>query len=134
LMGTTTALVCAYVIRFLAISIGGIEAGLARIPPSIEQASRLLGETHSGTLRRIHLPLLRPALGAAALLVFVDTMKELPATLMLRPVNFDTLATWLYAEAARGTYEEGAVAALAIVLASLLPVILLARTQFKTNY
>ncbi|MBF6615999.1 MAG: iron ABC transporter permease [Candidimonas sp.] len=134
LMGTTTALVCAYVIRFLAISIGGIEAGLARIPPSIEQASRLLGETHSGTLRRIHLPLLRPALGAAALLVFVDTMKELPATLMLRPVNFDTLATWLYAEAARGTYEEGAVAALAIVLAGLLPVILLARTQFKTNY
>src|SRR3546814_5388110 len=74
-----------YVIRFLAISIGGIEAGLARIPPSMEQASRLLGETSTGTLRRIHLPLLRPALGAAALLVFVDTMKELPATLLLRP-------------------------------------------------
>lgn len=130
-MGTTTALVGAYVIRFLAISIGGIEAGLARIPPSLEQAARLLGETPTGTLKRVHLPLLRPALGAAALLVFVDTMKELPATLLLRPVNFDTLATWLYAEAARGTYEEGAVAALAIVLAGLLPVILLARTQFK---
>src|SRR5690606_27490759 len=68
LMGTTTALVCAYVIRFLAISIGGLESGLARIPPSMEQASRLLGETSSGTLRRIHLPLLRPAIGAAALL------------------------------------------------------------------
>lgn len=134
LMGSTTALVCAYVIRFLAISIGGIEAGLARIPPSMEQASRLLGESPGGTLRRIHLPLLRPALGAAALLVFVDTMKELPATLLLRPVNFDTLATWLYAEAARGTYEEGAVAALAIVLAGLLPVILLARTQFKPTH
>ncbi|UYO92147.1 ABC transporter permease [Pollutimonas sp. M17] len=134
LMGTSTALVCAYVIRFLAISIGGIEAGLARIPPSMEQAARLLGETATGTLRRIHLPLLRPALGAAALLVFVDTMKELPATLLLRPVNFDTLATWLYAEAARGTYEEGAVAALAIVLAGLLPVILLARTQFKSTH
>lgn len=131
-MGTTTALVGAYVIRFLAISIGGIEAGLARIPPSLEQAARLLGETPTGTLKRVHLPMLRPALGAAALLVFVDTMKELPATLLLRPVNFDTLATWLYAEAARGTYEEGAVAALAIVLAGLLPVILLARTQFKT--
>src|SRR3546814_7356177 len=76
LMGTSTALVCAYVIRFLAISIGGIEAGLARIPPSMEQASRLLGETSTGTLRRIHLPLLRPALGAAALLVFVDTMRS----------------------------------------------------------
>ncbi|PLC54350.1 iron ABC transporter permease [Pollutimonas nitritireducens] len=133
LMGTTTALVCAYVIRFLAISIGGIESGLARIPPSMEQAARLLGETSSGTLRRIHLPLLRPALGAAALLIFVDAMKELPATLLLRPVNFDTLATWLYAEAARGTYEEGSVAALAIVLAGLLPVVLLARTQFKST-
>lgn len=134
LMGTSTALVCAYVIRFLAISIGGIEAGLARIPPSLEQAARLLGETPSGTLRRIHLPLLRPALGAAALLVFVDTMKELPATLLLRPVNFDTLATWLYAEAARGTYEEGSVAALAIVLAGLLPVIILARAQLKSSH
>ncbi|MCC2595632.1 iron ABC transporter permease [Pusillimonas sp. MFBS29] len=133
-MGTSGALVGAYMIRFLAISIGGIEAGLARIPPSLEHASRLLGETSSGTLRRVHLPLLRPALGAAALLVFVDTMKELPATLLLRPVNFETLATWLYAEAARGTYEEGAVAALAIVLAGLLPVILLARAQLKTSH
>lgn len=133
LMGTSTALVCAYVIRFLAISIGGIEAGLSRIPPSLEQAARLLGETSTSTLRRVHLPLLRPALGAAALLVFVDTMKELPATLLLRPVNFDTLATWLYAEAARGTYEEGSVAALAIVLAGLLPVILLARSQFNSS-
>lgn len=134
LMGTSTALVCAYAIRFLAISIGSLEAGLARIPPSMEQAARLLGETPAGTLRRVHLPLLRPALGAAALLVFVDAMKELPATLLLRPVNFETLATWLYAEAARGTYEEGAVAALGIVLAGLLPVILLARTQFKLNH
>lgn len=133
LIGTSAVLVCAYVIRFLAIPIGSLEAGLARIPPSMEQAARLLGETPSGALRRIHIPLLRPAIGAAALLVFVDTMKELPATLLLRPVNFDTLATWLYAEAARGTYEEGAVAALAIVLAGLIPVILLARTQFKSG-
>jgi len=116
LMGSMGALVCAYAIRFLAISTGALEAGLARIPPSLEQASRLLGESSAGTLRRVHLPLLRPALAASALLVFVDAMKELPATLLLRPMNFDTLATWLYAEAARGTYEEGAVAALAIVL------------------
>ena len=129
LMGSTAALILAYAIRFLAISAGGIEAGLSRIPPSIEQASRLLGESPSGTLKRVHLPLLRPALGAAALLIFVDTMKELPATLMLRPMNFETLATWLYAEAARGTYEEGAVAALAIVIAGLIPVILLAKSQ-----
>lgn len=130
-MGSTTALVCAYFIRFLAIPVGAVEAGLTRIPASLEQASRLLGETAGGTLRRVHLPLLRPAIAAAALLVFVDTMKELPATLLLRPLNFDTLSTWLYAEAARGTYEEGAVAALAIVLAGLLPVILLARTNLR---
>lgn len=134
LMGSVAALVCAYTMRFLAISVGGIEAGLARIPPSLEQASRLLGESASGTLHRVHLPLLKPALATAALLVFVDAMKELPATLLLRPLNFETLATWLYAEAARGTYEEGAVAALAIVLAGLIPVILLARTNLKIGH
>jgi iron(III) transport system permease protein len=132
LMGAGVVLVVACAIRFLAMPVGGIEAGLARIPPAIEQASRLLGETTAGTLRRVHLPLLRPAMAAAALLVFVDAMKELPATLLLRPANFDTLATWLYAEAARGTYEEGAIAALAIVLAGLLPVVLLARNQLGT--
>ncbi|MES2532428.1 MAG: iron ABC transporter permease [Pseudomonadota bacterium] len=129
LMGAGVVLVVACTIRFLAMPIGGIEAGLARIPPSLEQASRLLGETPAGTLRRVHLPLLRPAIATGALLVFVDAMKELPATLLLRPANFDTLATWLYAEAARGTYEEGAIAALGIVLAGLLPVLLLARSQ-----
>ena len=130
-MGTSAGLLIAYVIRFLAISIGSFEAGLSRIPASIEQASRLLGEPPTRTLRLIHLPLLRPALVSAALLIFVDTMKELPATLLLRPLNFDTLATWLYAEASRGTYEEGAIAALLIVLVGLIPVILLARTQSK---
>jgi iron(III) transport system permease protein len=132
-MGSMTALVCAYAIRFLAIGTSGIEAGLARIPPSLEQAARLLGETAGGTLRRVHLPLLRPAMAACALLVFVDAMKELPATLLLRPMNFDTLATLLYGEAARGTYEEGAIAALAIVVAGLLPVILLARTPLHPS-
>ena len=71
--------------------------------------------------------MLRPALIASALLVFVDAMKERPATLLLRPLNFDTLATWLYGEAARGTYEEGAIAALGIVAAGLIPVLILAR-------
>ncbi|AIO74379.1 ABC transporter permease [Burkholderia multivorans] len=131
LIGSAAALVIAYAVRFLAIAAGNVEAGLARIPPSLEQAARSLGETAAGALRRVHLPLLRPALTTSALLVFVDAMKELPATLLLRPLNFDTLATWLYAEAARGTYEEGAVAALAIVLAGLVPVILLARTRHK---
>ena len=128
LMGSVSALVLAYVLRFAIIAAGGTEAGLARIPLSLDQAARGLGDTSGAMLRRVHLPLLRPAMAAAALLVFVDAMKELPATLLLRPLNFETLATWLYADAARGAYEDGAVAALMIVLAGLLPVILLART------
>ena len=128
LLGAGVVVVAACAIRFLAMPLGTVESGLARIPPALEQAARSLGETPAGLLRRVHLPLLRPAMAAGALLVFVDAMKELPATLLLRPAHFDTLATWLYAEAARGTYEEGAVAALAIVLAGLLPVVVLART------
>ena len=127
LMGTIWVLVLACTLRFLAVAIGSLEAGLSRIPPSLDAASAALGEGPLATLRRVHLPLLRPSLAAAALLVFVDTMKELPATLVLRPMNFETLATWLYAEAARGTYEEGALAALLIVLAGLAPVVALAR-------
>ncbi|QIL69221.1 iron ABC transporter permease [Diaphorobacter sp. HDW4B] len=131
LMALGVILVVACSIRFLVIPVGGIESGLQRIPSTLEQASRLLGETAFGTLLRVHLPLLKPAVATSALLVFVDAMKELPATLLLRPANFDTLATWLYAEAARGTYEEGAVAALLIVVAGLLPVVLLAKTQLQ---
>lgn len=129
LMAAGIVLVVACGIRFLVMPIGSLQAGLARIPPAIEQSARALGETASGTLRRVHLPLLRPALVTGALLVFVDAMKELPATLLLRPANFDTLSTLLYGEAARGTYEEGAIAALAIVVAGFVPVALLARTS-----
>ncbi|WP_220433182.1 ABC transporter permease [Cognatiluteimonas lumbrici] len=131
LMGSAAALVLAYLTRFLAIAAGGIESGFARIAPSLDQAAASLGHAPGAILRRVHLPLLRPALAASALLVFVDAMKELPATLLLRPLGFETLATWLYAEASRGTYEEGAVAALLIVLAGLLPVVLLARTGVR---
>ena len=131
LMSLGMVLVVACGIRFLVIPVGGIESGLQRIPATLEQASRLLGESTFGTLLRVHFPLLRPAIATSALLVFVDAMKELPATLLLRPANFDTLATWLYAEAARGTYEEGAVAALLIVVAGLLPVVLLAKAQLQ---
>ena len=119
--GSGAALVLAYVIRFLAISAGGMEAGYAKIPASLDMAARSLGESTRGTMLRVHLPLLKPALGAAAILVFVDCMKELPATLLLRPFGFETLATHIYAEAARGTYEDGAVAALMIVLVGLGP-------------
>jgi iron(III) transport system permease protein len=127
LAGSGAALIYAYVVRFLAVSAGGIDTGFDKIPRSLDHSARSLGRSPAGMLREIHLPLMRPALGAAAILVFVDCMKELPATLLLRPMNFETLATHLYGEAVRGTYEEGAIAALAIVLVGLLPVIVLAR-------
>ncbi len=134
IMGSAAGIVLAYTLRFMAISVGSIESGLSRIPPSLEQASRSLGHSAFRSFVRVHFPLLRPALGTAALLIFVDAMKELSATLLLRPLNFETLSTWLYAEAARGTYDEGAIAALIIVFAGLVPVMLLARTQLKANY
>lgn len=124
-------LVAGYVIRFLAVSAGSIEAGLTKIPPSLDMAARSLGSRPARTVATIHVPLLRPAVAAGGLLVFVDCMKELPLTLLLRPFNFETLSTTVYAEAARGTYEHGAVAALMIVVAGLAPVILLARTSFN---
>lgn len=127
LIGSGIALGYAYLVRFLAISVGSVEAGLTRIPRSYDQASRTLGRGLSGTFRDVHLPLSKAAIAAAGLLVFVDCMKELSATLLLRPLNFETLATHLYGEAARGTYEEAAIAALAIVAVGILPVILLAR-------
>ncbi|WBU54457.1 iron ABC transporter permease [Paracoccus sp. SCSIO 75233] len=127
LIGSGVALGYAYLARFLAISVGSVEAGFSRIPRSYDQASRTLGHGVSGTLWQVHMPLSRGAMAAAGLLVFVDCMKELSATLLLRPLNFETLATHLYGEAARGTYEDAALAALAIVLVGLLPVILLAR-------
>jgi iron(III) transport system permease protein len=130
LMGSTAALVLACSLRFLAIASGGIDAGLARIPLSLDQAARSLGAGAGRSLARVHLPLLRPAVATAAMLVCVDAMKELPATLLLRPLNVDTLATWLYAEAARGTYEEGAIAAWLIVLIGLPAVLVLARAGF----
>jgi len=129
LSGSGAALVLAYTIRFLAMSINGVEAGYAKISGNVDHAARSLGESAFGTLRKIHLPMLRPALGAAAILVFVDCMKELPATLMLRPFGVETLATHIYAEAVRGTYEDGSVAAILIVLAGLVPVIMLARVS-----
>ncbi|HYH70729.1 MAG TPA: iron ABC transporter permease [Methyloceanibacter sp.] len=123
--GTAFALVVAYTIRFLAASLGAVEAGLSKISRHIDAAARTLGSSVSETLWRIHLPLLRPALGAAALLVFVDSMKELPATLLLRPFNFDTLATQVFTLVSLYRYEEAGLSALTIVLVSLLPVLML---------
>jgi iron(III) transport system permease protein len=123
--GTAFAIVLAYTIRFLAASLGAVEAGLSKISRNIDAAGRTLGATVSDMLWTVHLPLLRPALGAAAMLVFVDSMKELPATLLLRPFNFDTLATQVFTLASLYRYEEAGLSALTIVLVSLAPVLLL---------
>jgi iron(III) transport system permease protein len=125
LSGSAFAIVLAYTIRFLAASLGAVDAGFSRISRNIDAASRTLGASLNETLRRVHLPMLRPALGAAALLVFVDSMKELPATLLLRPFNFDTLATHVFTLVSLYRYEEAGLAALTIVAASLLPLLLL---------
>ncbi|MDP4022586.1 iron ABC transporter permease [Methylobacterium sp. NEAU 140] len=126
-LGTGTALVAAYTLRFLNLAVGATEAGLARIPAALPDAARVLGRSRLATLALVQVPLAWPAFAAGALLVFVDCAKELPATLLLRPLNVETLATHLYGEASRGTYEDGAVAALLIVALGLLPVALLTR-------
>jgi iron(III) transport system permease protein len=127
LSGSSAALVLAYMLRFMAIPANTLEAGYGRIPYSVDDAARGLGAPDTALAWRLHVPLLMPAGAGAALLVLIECMKELPATLLLRPLNVDTLATAIYAEASRGTYEDGAVAALAIVLVGLVPVILLVR-------
>lgn len=128
LSGSLFAVTVALVIRFLAVAISTVESGLERISPNIDAAARTLGAGSASALRRIHLPMLKPAIGAAALLVFVDAMKELPATLLLRPFNFDTLATWIYGLTAAEQLEEASIGAIAIVAIGLIPVLLLHRT------
>ena len=125
LSGSLFAITLAYVIRFLAVAHGQIEAGLERISPNLDAAARTLGESALSTLWRVHLPLLVAPLGAAALLVFVDCMKELPATLLLRPFNFETLATHVYGLASIEQLEQAALGALTIVVVGLVPVLLL---------
>lgn len=127
LMGSGAAVVTAYVIRFLAVPTGFIKAGFERIPFDYDDSARSAGAGQVTTVRRIHLPLLRPALMGAAIVVFVDCLKELPATLLLRPLNVETLATSIYQYASRGSFEDGALAALLIVAASIGPVAWLTR-------
>ena len=127
LSGTITAIIFAYAIRFLAISFGSLESGLEKVTPNLTFAARTLGRTPLRTVAEIHLPILRPALITATLLVFVDCMKELPATLILRPFDFETLATQVFLLASLGQLEESAAPALTIVAAGLIPIILLTR-------
>lgn len=125
--GSIWLLVCAYMIRFLAAAIGAYEGGVAVINPNMDAAARVLGQSEWGLLRRVHFPLLRPSLFTALLIVFVDVMKELPATLIMRPFNFDTLAVQAHRLAADERLEGAAVPSLVIVAIGTLPVILLCR-------
>ncbi len=134
LTGTIVALVYAYVVRYFAVAWNAVEPGFARITPAMDAAARSLGVGVSGTLLRVHAPLLLRSVAAALLLAFVDVMKELPATLVLRPFNFDTLATQAYQLARDERLAEAAVPSLAIVLVGLVPIMLLARLARRTSF
>ena len=125
---TSLGIVWAYLVRFTAVALQSVQSGYARIPTSFDDSARMLGTTGVGLLARVHWPLLQRSTAAAALLVFVDVMKELPATLVLRPFNSDTLAVVTYQLARDERLGEAALPALTLVLVGLLPVILLSRT------
>jgi len=133
LTGTVFALLYAYLVRYFAVAWNGIEPGFARITPAMDAAARSLGATSGETLLRVHAPLLARSGAAAALLVFVDVMKELPATLLMRPFNFDTLATQAYQFARDERLAEAALPSLAIVAVGLAPIVFLARASLRVR-
>jgi iron(III) transport system permease protein len=125
---TVLGIVWAYLVRFSAVALQSLQSGYSRIPVSFDDSARMLGTSGLGILARVHWPLLKRSVAAAGLLVFVDVMKELPATLVLRPFNSDTLAVVTYQLARDERLGEAALPALALVLVGLLPVALLSRT------
>jgi iron(III) transport system permease protein len=128
LSGTGFAIVYAYTVRFLTMAEGTIDAGFQKLSPHLDMAARTLGRSGLQTLRQVLLPNLRPAVLTAALLVFIETLKELSATILLRPFNFNTLATLVYEDASRGMAQDASVAAMIIIAAGLIPVILVSRS------
>jgi iron(III) transport system permease protein len=133
LSGTLTALIFAYLVRFLAVSLQTVESGLSKIRPSMDEAGRSMGLKPAQVLQRIHMPMLKGSLLTALLLVFVDVLKELPATLILRPFNFNTLAVRAYELASDERLADSGPAALTIVAAGLIPVIILSRSITRSR-
>lgn len=133
LTGSIVALVYAYLVRFLAVSINSVDGSLARITPAMDGAARTLGLSPIGALRRVHVPLTRGSLLAAGILVFVDVMKELPATVILRPFDFDTLAVRAYELASDERLSQASTASLAIVAVGIIPVIMLSRALARSR-
>jgi iron(III) transport system permease protein len=127
--GTSAGLLIAYLVRFSAVAVQTVEAGYTRVPSSMDDSARMLGASHARLLAQVHAPLLRRSLAAAMLLVFVDVMKELPATLVLRPFDSDTLAVVAYNLARDERLAEAALPSIAIVAVGLLPVLLLVRAM-----
>lgn len=127
--GSSFAIVFAYVVRFFAIAQGATDAAMGRVTPSLPMAARSLGRSAGGTLRAVYMPLMRGSVGTALLLVFVDCVKELPATLLLRPFNYDTLATRVHEKASLENLGDASPAAILVIGVGLLAVILLARTN-----
>ena len=134
LTGGFLVLIYAYLIRFLAVALQSVEAGLAKITPGMDDAARSLGSTPFEVMRDVHMPLLRTSMITAGLLVFVDVMKELPATLVMRPFNFDTLAVQTYHLAMDERLAEASTAALAIVAVGLIPLIMASRAITKPQH
>jgi iron(III) transport system permease protein len=126
--GTVLGVIWAYLVRFMSVALQSVQSGYARIPDSFDDTARMLGVKHLSMLRRVHWPLLKRSVAAAGLLVFVDVMKELPATMLLRPFNTDTLAVVAYQLARDERLGEAALPSLALVLVGLLPVLLITRT------
>ena len=133
LSGTMTALVFAYLVRFMAVAFGAVESSLVKIKPSLDDASRSLGYGVTKTLIKVHVPMMWGGLLTGAMLTFVDVMKELPATMVIRPFNFDTLAIRVYNLAADERLSEAAGPALAIVLVGIIPVIILSLKIAKSR-
>jgi len=131
--GTVFAILFAYVVRFLAIALGSVDSSLSKVTPAMDMAARTLGHGPMDTFFKVHLPLIRGGVLIGVLVVFVDCMKELPATLILRPFNFDTLATYVYQFASDELIEQASLGALGIVLAGLIPVIVLSRVITATR-
>ncbi len=133
LTGSSFAIILAYVVRFFAIAQGAADAAMGRVAPSLPMAARSLGQSLSGTLRRVYVPLIRGSVGTALLLVFVDCVKELPATLLLRPFNYNTLATRVHEKASLEQLEQASPAALLVVAVGLVAVILMARSESASD-
>jgi iron(III) transport system permease protein len=133
LLGSLSALLLAYMIRFMAVAYGPLENSLARIRPSLPEASRSLGVGGVGLFFKVYLPLLVPGALSAALLVFVDVLKEMPATLLMRPFGWDTLSVRVFEMTSEGEWARAALPALTLVLVGLLPVILLIRRSARRH-